>query len=285
MSPGDRARAYPPASGQSLALAGVLAGARVFSNCPIPALPQSGYHDRDVEIVFIPQTGAAAKHSQNTEVAPPCGIALPPATGLRGQIAEDGRWAAIEEYPDQLQDRALSVRRVLPFAVALQGEVTLHAAAVSGASAVHAFVGASGAGKSTLAASLAGLGMQTLADDLLPCRMRDGAVAVPIDQNQSFLPLRAVYFLARRGDAEYVSRTQLSSADCLKRLLVHGFGEVGLKKAWAVQFALYECIARTIPAYDLLVPDCLPHLQDSARAVKALIARQASQATSFQTDT
>jgi hypothetical protein len=273
-----------PDSGNSCAVAGILAGARVFSNRHVSGLPQSGYYDLDVEILFVPRPHPNAMPSEGDCVTQREGLPLPPATGLKGRIAEDGRWAVIEESSDPLRGRALWVRRVLPFLAALQGEVTLHASAVVNTAAVYAFVGASGTGKSTLSSSLAGFGLRTVADDLLPCRMRHGVVTIPLNQKQTFLPLRATYFLARQDSVEFVHRAQLNSADCLKRLLVNGFGEVSLKKAWVAQFILYGSIARTVPAYDLVVPNALSRLHESALEVKAMIVEQALQTTSLQAD-
>lgn len=270
-----------PDSGNSCAFAGVLAGARVFSNHHVSGLPQSGYYDLDVEILFVPQPHPEAMPSGGDGAAQREGIPFPPAIGLKGRIAEDGRWAVIEESP---VNHALWVRRVLPFLAALQGEVTLHASAVANTVAVYAFVGASGAGKSTLSSSLAELGLRTVADDLLPCRMRHGVVTIPLGQNQTFLPLRETYFLARQDSVEFVHRAQLDCADCLKRLLEHGFGEFSLKKAWASQFKLYGSIARTVPAYDLVVPNAFPRLLDNALEVKAMLAEQALQTASLQAD-
>ncbi len=135
---------------------------------------------------------------------------------------------------------------------------------------MHAFVGESGAGKSTLARCLADLGWCIAADDLLPCRMREGTVTIPLDEDRS-LPLRGIYFLARREGLPCVHQIALHGADCLKRLLVHGFGEIGLRRAWAAQFSLYESIARTVPAYDLVEPDALSRLRRSAYEVSSLI--------------
>jgi hypothetical protein len=262
--------------------AGVLAGVRVFSNRLIAGLPQSGYYDLDVEIIFVSHPRQNAVPSEGARVTLREGIPLPPATGLRGDIAEDGQWAVIEESPDKLLDRALQVRRILPFLAALQGEVTLHASAVATTTAVYAFVGASGAGKSTLSSRLAKFGLQSVADDLLPCRIWQNVVIVPIEQKQTFRPLQGIYFLSREDNVECVHRTQLVGADCLKQLLLHGFGEIGPKKAWAVQFMLYDSIARNVPAYNLMLPDALSRLQDSALEVETMLAEQALQPALLQ---
>jgi energy-coupling factor transporter ATP-binding protein EcfA2 len=176
-------------------------------------------------------------------------------------------------------DRAVWVRRVLPFLAALQGQVTLHASAVASTTGVYAFVGASGAGKSTLAGCLARLGWRPISDDLLPCRRREGGVIVPIGEDQA-LPLRAIYFLSRQDSLECVRRMLLNRAGCFKRLLAHGFGEIGLKNAWAAQFELYGSMANAIPAYDLVEPDALPCLDRSALEISAMLAEQTSQSAS-----
>lgn len=260
-----------PLNSISCASVGVLAGARIFSNRTVPGLPLSGYYDLDVEIVFHSQSDLAAMLSERGEAARRETVPLPYATGLKGLIAKDGRWAVIEETPHGFLDRALWVRRVLPFLAALQGQVTLHASAVASTTGVHAFVGASGAGKSTLAGCLARFGWRPISDDLLPCRRREGGVSVPIGGDQT-LPLRAIYFLSRQDGLECVRRTHLNGVDCLKRLLAHGFGEIALKKAWAAQFELYGSIAHAITAYDLASPDALPRLDQSVLEVSAMIA-------------
>ncbi|MDD4932947.1 MAG: hypothetical protein PHO89_05710 [Methylacidiphilaceae bacterium] len=261
------------------AFAGVLAGARIWSNRAISGLSRSGYHDLDVEIAFLSRDDPEAMPREGDEVAGHEAVSLPCPTGLKGWIAKDGGWGAIEEDPDVPWDRLVRVRRLLPFLAALQGRVTLHASAVASPTGVHAFVGESGAGKSTLSRCLAELGWRIVADDLLPCRMREGIVAIPLDEDRS-LPLRGIYFLARQEGLPRVRRTLLRGADCLKRMLVHGFGEISQRKAWAAQFGLYERIARAVPAYDLVEPDALPHLPRSAREVDAMIAGQEARALS-----
>ncbi|WP_133254713.1 hypothetical protein [Mesorhizobium delmotii] len=252
----------------------------MFSNQPVPGLAQCGYYDLDVEILFYSQgrTNAAPSAGKGN------GVPFHRATGLRGHIAEDGRWAAIDEGSDQWPDRAVCIRRVLPFLAALQGKVTLHASAVATPAGVYAFVGASGAGKSTLSSCLEKFDLRAVADDLLPCRMQGDFVAVPLGQDDT-LPLRGLYFLSRQDSLESARRTPLNSADCLKRLLVHGFGEISIKTAWATQFAAYTSIARTVPSYDLVVPDALPRLNASVAAVREMIAEQAFQAVSHPAET
>ena len=244
----------------------------MFSNRLVSGLPQCGYHDLDVEIIFIPQFPKTEARAGKPGARNSQGTPLPPAIGLKGEIAEDGRWVVIEEGSDPLPDRAWCVRRVLPFMAALQEKVTLHASAVAHTTGVHAFIGASGAGKSTLSRRLAGLALRMVADDLLPCRMLRGSVVIPLDQ--TLLPLRAIYFLTRDDSVVCVDYTRLTSSNCLKRLLVHGFGEVSLRKAWAVQFAFYGSIARTVPACALVVPDNLSRLPNSALQVKELMVEQ-----------
>ncbi|WP_018290037.1 hypothetical protein [Verrucomicrobium sp. 3C] len=258
------------------ALVGILAGARIWCNRTIAGLPQLGYHDLDVEVAFLSRNDPEALPRHGKGAAAVETIPLPDATGLTGWIAKDGGWGAIEEDPNAPQDRAVSIRRVLPFLAALQERVTLHAAATASAAGVFAFVGESGAGKSTLSRCLAELGWRIAADDLLPCRTREGVVTVPLDEDRS-LPLRGIYFLSRKEGLPCVRRIALPGADCLKRLLVHGFGEIAVRKAWAAQFGLYEKIARTVPAYNLVEPDALPRLRRNALEVSALLDEPAAQ--------
>ncbi len=254
----------------SPAFVGILAGARIWSNRTIAGLAQAGYHDLDVEVAFLSRDDPEALPPHGKRAAEGETIPLPDATGLTGWIAKDGSSGAIEEDLTAPQVRAVQLRRLLPFLAALQGRVTLHASAVASPRGVHAFVGESGAGKSTLARCLADLGWSITADDLLPCRMRGGTVTIPLGEGR-FLPLRGIHFLARQEGLLCVRHTALHGADCLKRLLAHGFGEIGLRRAWAAQFRLYESIARTVPAYALVEPDALPRLRESAYEVGSLI--------------
>ncbi len=158
-------------------------------------------------------------------------------------------------------DPLLWVRRVLPFAAALQGAVILHASAVSAGDGVHAFIGASTAGKSTLAARLTASGFEQISDDLLPCR----------------LPLRSLNFLSRHEAQAQVTRIPLSRVETMQRLLVNGFGEMNLPAIWATQFRCYDQLANSIPAFDLCLPDDLSRLDESVGRVSAMIGHPAPQ--------
>ena len=82
---------------------------------------------------------------------------------------------------DRLLERALGAP--LALALAARGVHLLHAAAVAaGGDALVAITGASGAGKSTLAAAAAGhpdLGLERVADDILPVRLGAAPAALP----------------------------------------------------------------------------------------------------------
>jgi hypothetical protein len=108
-------------------------------------------------------------------------------------------------YPDGSTDeriaRHLLLDQVIPSVLAMDGEVVLHASAVSIDERAVAFVGPTGAGKSTVAASFATNGARLLADDFV--RLRDdarGFLAVPSYPGLRLWPDSARVF-ARREDS------------------------------------------------------------------------------------
>lgn len=186
-------------------------------------------------------------------------------------IRADGRLALVAEAEALVQGFDVLVRRVVPFAAALQDRVLLHASAVLADSGVHAFIGARGVGKSTLAVRLGEQGLPVLSEDLLLCLPTDSGVVIPGSQKGSVEDsgplLEAVYFIERAPGLSGVEMEELEEEECFKRLLQHGFGELGVPKIWAAQFELYSIIAEHCRAFLLQVPDSLERLPEAAASL------------------
>lgn len=194
-------------------------------------------------------------------------------------IRADGRLALVAEAEALIQGFDVLVRRVVPFAAALQDRVMLHASAVLAGEGVHAFIGASGVGKSTLAQRLGDQGLPVLSEDLLLCLPTDSGIVIPEtragggEDEGSGPPLEAVYFIERHSVLKGVRLEELADDDCFKRLLQHGFGELAVPKIWAAQFELYSIISEECRAYILKVPDSLGRLDAAAADLAERISR------------
>ena len=186
-------------------------------------------------------------------------------------IRADGRLALVAESEALVQGFDVLVRRVVPFAAALQDRVLLHASAVLVDDGVHAFIGPRGVGKSTLARHLGQQGLAVLSDELLHCLPTASGILIP-ELRQSLAgesprPLEAVYFLERLPGLEGVGLEKLADEECFQRLLEHGFGELGVPKIWAAQFELYSIISEQCRAYRLQIPDSLSRLPEAAASL------------------
>jgi hypothetical protein len=248
--------------------AAVIAGVRIRSNRPLTGLSIDGDAYLDLEICFGRATSVPC--------VPPVGAhALPECIQLTGWIAADGLRAFVAEPPARNFEVPLSIRRVLPFASALQGGVILHGSAVALPAGVHVFVAASATGKSTLAAQLGSLGLPVVADDLTPCRLVDGQVEVPLPseakRDGQSARLCGVHFLSRSSLVDRVNLTPLTPARCVAQLLWNGFSELAVPELWASQFRSYSKIARGVPAYALAVPDDRRQIGPIAKDVRAAL--------------
>ncbi|KAA3624736.1 MAG: hypothetical protein DWQ08_10080 [Proteobacteria bacterium] len=185
-------------------------------------------------------------------------------------LRRDGCSACLRDQTDRPDYRARQIRSVIPFAAALQGRVVLHASATMIAGRVIGFVAESGAGKSTLAASFAAAGSTPVADDLLPCRVQDGRIIVPVESSgdTTHPPLTTVCFLSRNRRQGRLTLERLPSRECLRRLLRLGFGELANRGVWATQFEVYGAIARRTDAFDLVIPDDMATLPRVATALR-----------------
>jgi hypothetical protein len=176
--------------------------------------------------------------------------------------------------PETPEAASAAIRQVVPFASAIQGLVVLHAAAVSASDGAWAFVGESGVGKSTLALHLSRAGFDVLSDDLLPCRLRNGAVAIPFHKaGQSRSRWRTVARLVvhgpRRRGARRCHLASLSSKEAFLELLHQGFGELAAPEAWRVQAECYARLARQAACFRVSLAD---DARGAARHAKELIA-------------
>ena len=242
-----------------------VAGLRVLTNRQIPELEESAYTDGSVRLLF----GDCGKVKLNADAvlanSAPSGhwYCLPNEGVTPAYIRSDGKVVLVSECESSSLDCAVQVRRVVPFASTLQGKVILHASAIQYREAVFAFIGASGAGKSTLAKQLNNLGFFILSDDLLPCRMRDGRVLVPLVKKgvgQSDSPLAAIYFLSRDKQLSRLRCNPMTQKMCLQQLVSNGFGELPVAAAWKPQFSLYHRLAQQALAFHLQIPDNISKL-------------------------
>lgn len=249
-------------TGMRMKRVGVVAGLAVSSNVAVPVLPDGGFADGAVEVVFDARDAETCTQAEG-------GTWYRVADGrvAKAFCREDGERVVIDLVEGD--DVAVQVRRVVPFASALQGQVVLHAVGLEVGGRAAAFIGESGAGKSTLARALDGCGLSPLADDLLPCRVRDGHVCVPVGgtDGDRYLPLAAVAFLERERGSTRARRVPLAGSECLRALLLHGFGEMEAPPAWDAQFRLYGSLAAQATAFRLWVPDDLGLLPAVAKAL------------------
>jgi len=115
-----------------------------------------------------------------------------------------------------------------------------------------------------------------LSEDLLLCLPTDSGVVIPGTQKgaveDSGPLLEAVYFIERAPGLSSVGMEELEEGECFKRLLQHGFGELGVPKIWAAQFELYSIIAEQCRAYSLKVPDSLGRLEIEAEGLARRIS-------------
>ena len=218
-----------------------VAGMRVTSDQPIPGLNTQGHADAAITL----RIGWAIKPN-NTDC-----YMYPDNESPLACIRRDGQAIWLR------QADAVILRQVVPFAAALQGKITLHAAAVCCyRELAFAFVGASGAGKSTLARALSGYGLTVLADDLLACREVDGQIVALEGQR----PLAAIYFLRRNHLLTDPQVSALTKKQGLQSLIVHGFGELRVSYSWAAQFSFYRQVVDAVRLFDLVLPDSLDRL-------------------------
>ena len=139
----------------------------VICDRALPGLEESGWTDGEVTVCLGDRASVGVGHG---EAMPESGWhPLPPQCGCEGLVAGDGTVLRLALAPSASGECGAAVRQAVPFAAILQGRVTLHAAAIACGGDIAAFTGASGSGKSRLAATLAGLGVRLVADDLLPC--------------------------------------------------------------------------------------------------------------------
>lgn len=249
-----------------------VSGLRVVADRPLVEVEPCSDDEVDLQVLFRADPGSEAEAGVMSS-ADSSGdwFKLMDEDAALAWIRADGKLALVAEAEALVQGFDVLVRRVVPFAAALQGRVMLHASAVLAEDGVHAFIAASGTGKSTWVERMGEQGFPVLSDDLLLCLPADSGVVIPGSREDvggdSGPSLAAVYFLERNPNLKEVSLEELADDECFKRLLQHGFGELGVPKIWAAQFELYSIISEQCGAYRLQVPDSLDRLNDSAETL------------------
>jgi len=100
-----------------------LAGIRINSNLEIEITSHSEYTDGEVNILFQKEGISTASLFESWLVS------IQP-NGLPTYISQNGINITVIEHKDEICDRALEVRRVLPYASFLQRKPILHASSV-----------------------------------------------------------------------------------------------------------------------------------------------------------
>ena len=179
-----------------------VSGLRVATDRPLVELEPCDDGEADLQVLFRADPGSEVEVGVLSS-ADSSGdwFKLMDQEAALAWIRADGRLVLVAEAEALVQGFDVLVRRVVPFAAALQDRVMLHASAVLVDGAVHAFIGASGVGKSTLAERLGEQGLPVLSEDLLLCLPTDSGVVIPGSQagsvGESGPSLEAVYFIER----------------------------------------------------------------------------------------
>lgn len=254
-----------------------VSGLRVSTDRPLVEAEPCSEVEVDLQVLFRPDPGSEVEVGVMSS-ADSSGdwFKLMDQEAALAWIRADGKLALVAEDEALVQGFDVLVRRVVPFAAALQDWVLLHASAVLAGDGVHAFIGASGVGKSTLAELLGKQGLTVLAEDLLHCLPTDSGIVIPSSQERSAgesgPSLQAVYFIERHPMLTAIRLEEMQEEECFKRLLQHGFGELAVPKIWAAQFELYSIIAEQCRAYSLKVPDSLGRLEIEAQGLARRIS-------------
>lgn len=239
-------------------LAGIAAGVRILA--PVAGdLPQAGFHDCTLQAVV----GEPEPAGRPWRLASGDGCALLSTDGRRMQVIT----------PPPRGDREASgrfLRSVAPFAAALQGRLTLHAACVQLESATFAFIGASGTGKSTLASCLGAQGARVLSDDLLPVRFERDLPLVPNATGGGLIALDWLLFPGREAGLDRPLPETLPPVQAMALLLRHGFGELRAPAIWRMQFAGYGRLVRRCRAARLRIPEGIARLPGVAGLLREM---------------
>jgi hypothetical protein len=242
-------------------------GLEVFSNCP-SNLSRKGFADLKIRVMFLDPEAGADTLSEHT----PSGWYLVPGEAMpKILLHPDGNKAVVYQSVLDLEASAVAIRRLVPFASALQGAVILHASAVIINGKVVCFIAGSGSGKSTLAFALRDIGYPLICDDLLPCRYQDGVITIPYlsDNLTTMLKMSMICFLCRDAALTTPKLKAISMKECMELLLFNGFGELEEKTIWKRQFETYSYLSSTIKAFRLTIPDNISLLSETASKLSA----------------
>lgn len=221
------------------------------------------------------------------------------------RFSDSGRIARLEQAAEEALGAFDLLRWGVPFALAPQGHVVLHASAVLRDQNCYAFLGISEVGKSTLAEELAERGWRQVADDFLLCsgaglvnavgeeqlRAWCGEVAdraprpeaIPYSDlarrlespdSQEWVRLTGLFFLdEQRNPGTEFSFTPVSSPAAFTRLVDVGFGGLPTPRAWKHQFDAYTSLAARVPAGVLRAPEGLEPMRRSLSGLETSLGQ------------
>lgn len=230
------------------------AGVKVHTNKLINELPVDEYSDINLKILFKKQKYFQNNKNHNTDDS---FLKVPEINNSNSYISNDGKTSIIIESNAKYMDYAFEIRNVLPYSSIMQNKLILHASAILYNKNVFAFLGESGAGKSTIANELGCFGYKVVTDDLLPCRMIDSEVRVPVHHNSKTItfPLDSIFFINRDRDIKSIIISNLKGVSLFKLLMSNGYGNLKSLILWRNQFYLYSKIVKRVNAFNLFIPD------------------------------
>ena len=239
-----------------------VAGLMVETNRPVAEQQDGGPPDGSVQVLFK-ESGTPLGDASDWLCFEQEGFAT-------AWFQKDGSRVDVRDPAGSNHDYAAELRRVVPFASALQGKIVLHGSAVRWNDRVVVFVGESGAGKSTLAQALSDLGLIRVSDDLIPVRLNHDNIAIPYrdaDGEPGALALGAICFLQRSASCESPYIEALAKKDVLARACQNSFGELRSAKSWRVQFEALGKITDRVPGVVLTMPDDIERYAEHAGRV------------------
>lgn len=235
------------------------AGLNIKSNIKIEQLSISGYADDEVNFCFKKETSHEKYYYTDWLISSQ-------PNGLPTYIRKDGSVVTVIENEDSVSDKALEIRRVLPYVSYLKDKPLLHASSVLIDGRVVGFIGESGVGKSSLAKELGNSAYKLISDDLLPMRVIDETIIVPnLDNNKVCMyPVDTLFFLTRKKELDDVLVKSVSMTQSLNLLLFNAFGDLAYNKLWSIQFNFFLNLVKLTNCFLLEIPDDKARLRQSA---------------------
>jgi len=230
------------------------AGVKIQTNKLVNELPIDGFSDINLKILFKKQKYFQINKNDSTDDS---FLNVPKINDSHSCISNDGKTSIIIESSTKYMDYAFEIRNVLPYSSIMQNKLILHASAILYKKKVFAFLGESGAGKSTIANELECFGYKVVTDDLLPCRMIDSEVRVPVHHNSKTktFPLDSIFFINRDRNINSIVINNLRGVNLFNLLMSNGYGNLKSLLLWRNQFNLYGKIVKRVKAFNLFIPD------------------------------